>query len=190
LRCQVEVMQDFIDPGALIAQSEIARLEFERLADAEKRIENQFLRHDAQIAARRAKVGDDIVSEDAGTPAIGAGQPGTNGDQRGLAGTVRSQQPEKLALPDRQVDAGQRLHRAEPARNVDDFNGVHRESERPTRTASSDVDHCAKRSSMPYTRASESSIGGNATKVNRWPSTAARLLRASNTARAAESACT
>ncbi len=45
---EVQVMQDFVDPRVLVAQSEVAGLELERLAHAEKRIEHQLLRHHAQ----------------------------------------------------------------------------------------------------------------------------------------------
>ena len=65
LRREVEVVQDLVDPGAVVADAEIAGLDLERLAHGEERVEHELLRHDAERAPRRAVVGDDVVAEDA-----------------------------------------------------------------------------------------------------------------------------
>src|SRR5437764_11535210 len=45
---EVEVMQDLVDPGVVVADAEITGLYLERLAHRKERIENQLLRYDAQ----------------------------------------------------------------------------------------------------------------------------------------------
>jgi hypothetical protein len=45
-------MQDFVDPVVLIANAEISGLDAQGLAHREKRVEHQFLRHDAEEAPR------------------------------------------------------------------------------------------------------------------------------------------
>ena len=62
---EVEVVQDFVDPRAVVADAEIPGLDLERLARREERVEHQLLRHDAEQAPRVAVVGDDVVAEDA-----------------------------------------------------------------------------------------------------------------------------
>ena len=58
LRREIEVVQDLVDPRAVVADAEIAGLDRERLAHGEERIEHELLRHDAERAARVAVVGD------------------------------------------------------------------------------------------------------------------------------------
>ena len=103
---------------------EIPGLDAQRLAHGEERVEHELLRDDPERAPRGAIVGDDIVAEDPRRAAIGAGQPGQDRDQRRLAGAVRAEQAEELALPDDEVDARERLHRAETAGDIDRFDGV------------------------------------------------------------------
>ncbi len=122
---QVQVVQDFVDPRAVPAQAEIAGLHFQRFAHAEERIEHQFLRNDAQVAPRKAKIGGDVVPEDARAAAIGPGEAGEDRDECRLAGAVRTQQAEELALLDGQVDAVQGLHAAEAARDILHVDGEH-----------------------------------------------------------------
>src|ERR1700733_11629781 len=69
----------------------------------------QFLRHESDHGARRPRIADDIVAADrdvAGAQIIDAAN---DADQRGLAGAVRSEQREDLALLDLQIDVLQRL---------------------------------------------------------------------------------
>ena len=116
-------MEDFVDPGVVVANAEIAGLDCERFAHGEERIEHELLRHDAQRAARIAVVGDDVVAQHPRRAGVGAGQPREDRDQRRLARAVRSQQAEELALLDGEAHAGQRLHAAEAAGDVVDFDG-------------------------------------------------------------------
>ena len=43
---------DLVDPGVVVAQPEVARLDAQRLAHGEERVEHQLLRHDAERAPR------------------------------------------------------------------------------------------------------------------------------------------
>ena len=126
LRREVEVMQDLVDPRALLAQAEVTRLELERLAHAEERIEHELLRDDAEASPCGSEIGDDVVAEHAHGAAVGARQSRDDRDERRLAGAVWTEQPEELALRDRQVDAVERPHLPEAARHIPDFDrGVH-----------------------------------------------------------------
>jgi hypothetical protein len=49
---EVQVVEQLVDPGVVAAHAEVAALDAQRLAHAEERIEHQFLRHDAEVAAR------------------------------------------------------------------------------------------------------------------------------------------
>ena len=69
-------------------------LQRQRFTHREERIEDQLLRHDAKVAARFAIVADRVKTHDPGDTAIGAGEPGEDADQRGLAGAIRPQQRE------------------------------------------------------------------------------------------------
>ena len=51
---QIQALDDLVDPGVVVAQTEVARLDAQRLAHSEERIEHQFLRHDAERSAARA----------------------------------------------------------------------------------------------------------------------------------------
>ena len=123
LGCQIQVAQDLIDPCIVPAQAEITRLYPQRFADGEKRIEHELLRHDAEQPPRVAIVGAHVVPEYARAAAVGAGEPRENGNQRSLAGAVGPEQAEEFTFAYQQIDAGQRLDRAEAARNIDDFDG-------------------------------------------------------------------
>ena len=106
---EVEVLQHLVDPGVVAAQAEVARLDAQRLAHGEERVEHQLLRHHAEHAARAAVVGDARRAPMHATPpGVGARQAGDDVDQRGLAGAVRAEQAEELALLDGEAHAGER----------------------------------------------------------------------------------
>jgi hypothetical protein len=69
-----------------------------RLPDAEERIEHQLLRHDAERTPRRRVLGDDVVAQHRDRAGGGPGQAGEDADQGRLAGAVRAEQAEELAL--------------------------------------------------------------------------------------------
>ena len=80
-----------------------------------------FLRFPAQFDRRLAG-----LTEHARRPAVSAGEPGDDRDQRRFPGAIRTEQAEEFALLDHEIDAGERLHRSEAARDIDDFDrGAH-----------------------------------------------------------------
>src|SRR6185369_6799125 len=64
---------------------------------------------DVQQPADCIDVAHDVLAEDPGIAAGGADPSRDHGEQGGLAGRVRSQQPEDLALPDVEGDTAHHL---------------------------------------------------------------------------------
>ena len=60
---EAEVGEQLVDPGVVGVDAEVAALDPQRLAHGEERIEDQLLRHDAELPARRRVVGCDVVAE-------------------------------------------------------------------------------------------------------------------------------
>ena len=116
-------MQDLVDPRAVVAQAEVAGLNFQRLAHGEEWIEHELLRDDTQDAARVAVIGDNVVPQNSRGATIGARESRDDRNERCLARAVRPQQAEELAFGNRQIDARKRLHAAEATRDVDDLDG-------------------------------------------------------------------
>ena len=56
------MMQQLVEPGAVLFNTEVSRLKLQGFAHREKRIEHQFLGNDTQKPARFAVVGDDVVT--------------------------------------------------------------------------------------------------------------------------------
>src|SRR5204862_6768081 len=97
-----------------------ARLEAQGLAHGEERIEYQLLRDDPQGAARSAIVAAHIMAHHPGRAPVGAREARENTDQGGLAGSIGSEQPEKLSLADLEVDPRARLLLAEALVDIAD----------------------------------------------------------------------
>ena len=95
---QIQPLDDLVDPGIVVAQTEVARLDAQGLAHGEERIEHQFLRHHAERAPRDAVVGHHVVAHDTQRAAVGARQAGQDADQRGLAGAVRARAARRTRL--------------------------------------------------------------------------------------------
>ena len=114
------MVQDLVDPVVVVANAEIAGLDLERFAYAEERVEDELLRHDAEQPACATVILDHIVAEYARGAAVGAGQPGEDGDQGRLARAVGTEQAEELTRFDNQIDARERLDRTKATRDVDD----------------------------------------------------------------------
>ena len=104
---QIEVGEDLIDPGIVVAKAEVAGLDTQGLAHREEGIEDQFLRHDAQQAPRFPILADDIAAEDGKPARIGPCQPGKAGNQGGLSGAIGTEQSEELTFGDVQGDTGE-----------------------------------------------------------------------------------
>jgi hypothetical protein len=77
-----------------------------------ERLERDVLRHEPDKRPRPAVVRADVVPADRHPPARGRHQPADGRDQRRLPRPVRAEEREKLALPDRQGNAPQRLEAA------------------------------------------------------------------------------
>ena len=54
---QAQVGEQLVDPGVVVRDAEVAALDAQRLAHVEERVEDQLLRHDAELPARRGVVG-------------------------------------------------------------------------------------------------------------------------------------
>src|SRR5690606_40053012 len=78
------------------------------LPHAEKGIEHQLLRHDAQLPTRLGIVTLHVVSAHLDPPGTRARQSDQDADQRRLARTIGPQQTEKLAVPDVKAHAIER----------------------------------------------------------------------------------
>ena len=93
-----EPLEELVDPAVVRAQSEIARLDLERLAHGEERIEDDLLRHDADGAPRGAVIAAHVVAHHRKAARVGAHQPAERGNEGGLAGAVRPEEAEEFAL--------------------------------------------------------------------------------------------
>ena len=131
-------------------------------------------------------------------PRVGAREPGEDRDERRLAGAVRPEQAEELALLDGEAHAGERLHAAEAAGDIDDFdggghegtvNGTRRRKRRATRLRGDGpsasgrqdlLDAVERRQRVEARAAAPTNASGR-------PSAAARRFSASSTATAVES---
>ena len=87
-----------------------AGLQLQCLPGREERIEDELLRHDADGEPRLSPGRVEVVSVDFNLAAALHDQPGQDIDQRRLAGTVRTQQPEDRSPRDLQADAPERPH--------------------------------------------------------------------------------
>ena len=113
--------EDLVDPVVVATNPEVAGLDPQRLAHREERVEHQFLRYHAELAARIAIIRDDVVPHHSDVARIDPDEPGQGRNQRGLAGAVGAQQAEELAGADRQVDAVECSNRAIVLARAADF---------------------------------------------------------------------
>ena len=73
-------------------------------------VEVDFLRHEADAGLRAVELAVDVVAEDGDAAAALLDERHDDADGRRLAGAVRPEQREEIALGDVEVDAAQRLH--------------------------------------------------------------------------------
>ena len=99
------MVQDLVDPGVVVAEAEIARLDPQRLAHREERIEHELLRHHAERAARGAIVGADVVAQNARAAAIGSRR-------------VRRESRSASSCRRRSAPAGRRTRPSRPSRST------------------------------------------------------------------------
>ena len=117
------MMNYLINPVAIVFNPKISGLNGERLANREKRIEHQFLRHYAERTPRFAVLSCDVKTHYRKLAVVGARQPGENIDESGFAGAVGSQERKELALCNLQTYVPQRLNRAKAFMHFSDLNG-------------------------------------------------------------------
>ena len=120
---QVQVRHQFINPGIVVTQPEIAGLDAQGFTHCKERIKHQFLRHHAKVAAAVAIRAHHIVAHHGHAAAVAAGQAGHGANQGGLASPIGAKQAEKLALLHPQADAVQRLRRAKTFFEMTYFDG-------------------------------------------------------------------
>src|SRR5262249_53077183 len=152
------------------------------------------LRNDAERPPRRTIGVDDVVTEDAHGATVGAREAGENRDQRRLARAVGAEKPEELALLDGEAHPIERLHTAEAACDVDDFDGDGHVSEPKARERGARCprpgSQAASRSSTLYRSASARSGAGTLMNTSGFPSSRARRESVRRTATADESTAT
>ena len=118
---QIEVGEDLIDPGIVVAKAKVTGLDTQGLPHREEGIEDQFLRYDAKQAPRFPILTDDIAAEDGKRACIGSGKSGEAGNQCCFSGTIGAEQSEELAFGNVQGHAGKCCQRAEALLEL--FNG-------------------------------------------------------------------
>ncbi len=108
---QAELVEELV--GQLLAPRPrhpvIAGVEEQVLADRQRAVQIVLLGDHAEYPTGADRVGDHVDAGHAGPSPGGADPGGQDPDGRGLAGTVRSEEPEDLAAPHLEADPGQRV---------------------------------------------------------------------------------
>ncbi len=125
-RRQAQIGEHLIDPRAVVGQPEVTRLKSQRFAHGEKRIEREFLRHNAQRQARRTVVVNHVVAHHGHPPTGRAHETGNNRNQCGLAGAIGPEQAEEFSALNLQIDTVERERRAVALGDGGNLNGTHR----------------------------------------------------------------
>src|SRR5688572_10949913 len=108
---EIEVVKHLFDPGAVVTDTEVSRLNRQRLTHSEKRVEYQFLGHHAESAPGLPVTLDHVMTHDACGAAGRDAEPREYADEGGLARPVRPEQAEEITLRNAQTDARQGLQR-------------------------------------------------------------------------------
>ena len=120
---EIQPRDHLVNPGIVLTQAEIARLNFQRLPHREKGIEHQFLGHHAQGPPRLAIILDHVETHHLEFSPVCASQPRDSVDERGLAGAVGTEQGEEFPLLHLQVHAVEGSHLAESLVHLPGLNG-------------------------------------------------------------------
>ena len=102
-------LQQFHGAAFRLGHAKQAGLQFQRFKWREKRIEHQFLRHDADAGLGVARVFIDIETPDPRAAGGLVHQPGQDVDHGRFSGAVRPQQAKDAAARDIEIDPLQRL---------------------------------------------------------------------------------
>ncbi|MNV46882.1 hypothetical protein D3C71_1387280 [compost metagenome] len=112
LVCEAQVLQQLVNPGVVVLDTEVAGLETQCLAHVEKRIEHQLLGHHAQLASRIGKVRLHVTALHQHPSLRGTCQASQNADEGGFASPIGTEKSEKFAFFDIQADLVQCLEGA------------------------------------------------------------------------------
>ena len=102
-------VHDLVDrmPQRLRPQTGKPAEELKVVADAQGRVHAGLLRREPQVSARRSRATRDVDATDEHPALVRPAQAGDDRHERGLARTVRTEQPEHRAGRHRQIDAVQ-----------------------------------------------------------------------------------
>jgi hypothetical protein len=89
--------------------------EDEVLADGEVVVAERLVTHESEVAAMRASVEREVVTQDGGLTGMEGNEPGEEAEERRLPGTVAPREEDDLSLDDVEVDTGERREAAEEA---------------------------------------------------------------------------
>ena len=107
---EIEVLHHLVDPGGVIAHAVVTRLDRERFAHGEERIEHELLRHHPERLAGLPVLAHDVVTHHARSAGGGDRQTCDDADESRFAGAVRTEQSEKFAVRDVEAYARERLN--------------------------------------------------------------------------------
>src|SRR5262249_54855664 len=107
-----ELLEQLVDAAAEVGavQPLDAALQHQVLAAGRVDVDARLLRHVTDRAPDGIRVAGDVVAGDARCAAVGPSERGEDADGGRLAGAVRPEQPEDLALAHGEGDAAQSLH--------------------------------------------------------------------------------
>ena len=97
---QAKTGQQLVNPVIIAFNAEVAGLNAQGFANAEKRVKHQLLRHHTQCAAGGSVVGQNIVAVHCHVATAGPRQTRQNADKRGFTCAIGPEQAEEFALMD------------------------------------------------------------------------------------------
>ena len=97
----------------LVDRAQGAREKPQVLAAGKEAVQRRLLERRPEEASRSRVGGPAVLASDPGRAAVGVQQPQQDADGRGLAGAVRAQEPENLALGDAERDLVHGAHASE-----------------------------------------------------------------------------
>ena len=117
---QTQIGENFINPVVISENAPVARLKAQRFTHRQKRVESDFLRHDAEKERCGSSIRTGIHAANENAPARRRGQSAEAGNQRCFAGAVGAEQTEEFAFFNVKTHALQ----GQSARGVAFFEGV------------------------------------------------------------------
>ena len=108
---QAQALQQFVDPGFVVLDTKVARLDAQCFTHIEERIEHQFLRHHTELPPRFGVVGLHVLAKHLDAARGRPRQTSQDTDQGGLAGAVGTEQAEEFTLFDVETHVVQCLER-------------------------------------------------------------------------------